>query len=138
MEWKEIAGNIPLALAALGLCATAIQVHRNRTSQRENTAKSIYRDYLQMAVNDPLLADGDFQKITTSNGLEKYRWFVSYLLWACEEIIEFAPKDEIWDRDVRQQIGYHRQYLLSSEFKENELGFYSEKLQDYIVGLEKA
>jgi hypothetical protein len=126
-----------LLLAALGLFATAIQVHRNRAFQKENTAKGVYRDYLKMAVENPILADGDLKQIKDGKRMEQYRWFVSYLLWACEEIITFAPNDPQWKEDVESQLGYHLEYLSGDEFRAHELSFYSTVLQDLIKSLIK-
>src|ERR1700686_1938015 len=110
-SWKDIVDTIALLVAAGGLCATAIQLHTTRRFhrqdaaralefQRENTAKSIYRDYLQMAVAEPILANGDIDEIRKLDLYAKYQWFVSYLLWACEEIIHFVPWDSEWKNDV--------------------------------------
>ena len=128
-----IAGLSSLAFAAAGLSATAVQMGRNRNYQKENTAKAVYRDYLKLAVDNPVLADGDLTKIQASGLLDKYRWYVSYFLWACEEVIAFAPTDTEWHQDIVAQLGYHRAYLASDEFSQQELPFYSKELVEFIA-----
>ena len=126
---SSAAAIVSSSLAALGLFATALQIKRNRDFQRENTAKGIYRDYLKMAIDNPVLAEGELPQIRECNKMEQYKWFVSYLLWASEEIIDFAPSDSDWRKDITSQLEYHKGYLGSSEFRRNEFSFYSSELR---------
>ena len=129
---KDIAILVGLVFTSIGLCATALQMHRSREYQRENTAKGVYRDYLKMATDNPALANGDRAVIAELKLDEKYKWFVAYFLWACEEVIDFAPDDPAWKKDIESQLKYHKAYLTGSEFKEDELPFYSDKLKSLI------
>jgi hypothetical protein len=129
---KDFATIASLVLATAGLAATAIQMQRNRNFQKENTAKAVYRDYLRMATDNPTLANGNYSKIPEEKR-EQYKWFVSYFLWACEEVINFAPRDPQWHEDIADQIKYHEEYLCSKEFRDQELPFYSSELQRLIA-----
>jgi len=134
---REIATLVGLVFSSVGLCSTALQMHRSRQFQRENTAKGIYRDYLKMATDNPVMADGDLKEIAKLELNKKYKWFVSYFLWACEEVIEFAPDDEAWRTDLDRQLSYHRAYLTSAEFINDELPFYSDGLKSLISNLSR-
>ena len=103
--WKEIGTIISLILSAVAVCFSVFGLHQNLEFQRENTAKSVYRDYLQMAVKNPKLAGAEV-------GLtDQYKWFVAYFLWASEEVLKYASNDTGWRETITTQLNWHRDYL---------------------------
>ena len=105
------------AIVALGLAY--LQIRFAQLSQRETTAKEIYRDYLRLAFEYPMLAspDDNNQKIIQDY---KYRWFVAVMLNACEEILASSRNDPAWQEVVLAEMEYHKSYLNSKYFLAND------------------
>ena len=108
--------QLVLTVIALGALAFAyLQIRFAQRSQREATAKEIYRDYLRLSFDNPNLAspdEGD-QKIIADY---KYRWFAAVMLNACEEILEVFATDITWREVVLAEMEYHKRYLHSKFF----------------------
>ena len=119
--WKHAEG-LGGGLAQLALTVTAIvalgfaylQIRISQRSQREATAREIYRDYLRLAFEYPGLASPeDDRKIIQDY---KYRWFVAVMLNACEEILEVFKADKTWREVILAEMEYHVPYLHSKLF----------------------
>ncbi len=120
------------ALAAvIGFMLTVVQLRRNLQFQRETVAKTTYREYLKLCVERPNLASGKVEKENNSREWEQYKWFVSLLIWACEEVVEYAPHDEVWLANITLELGYHGTYLASDEF-DCERQLYTRKVRKII------
>jgi hypothetical protein len=128
-QLKDLAQLAPLLtsiVAAVGVGVAWKQLDRNRTNQRETTAKGIWRDYLRLAIEHPDFAFGRYNEAEQS----KYEWFIAYLLWGAEEILEF---DASWERNVEVTVGYHRQfYRAHPKWLQEELPLYGEKVKTLV------
>jgi hypothetical protein len=47
---------------------------------------------------------------------ERYEWFVSIMLFACEQIVALRPNDREWTATVVDQLRYHVAYLGDKQF----------------------
>jgi hypothetical protein len=47
-----------------------------------------------------------------------YQWFVSFMLLACDQVIRLRGGGPDWEKFVKNNVGYHRDYLKSSAFNE--------------------
>src|SRR5215469_6261088 len=121
------------ALIAVGaVLAAFLQVRAARSVQREGVARQAYSGYLKLCFAEPAFASGNWQKsfpaIPENLQFEKYEWFVSVMLNACEAILlHVADKDE-WIETIRSQIGYHIEYIRSLNFQKNYAPHYSPRL----------
>ncbi len=80
-------------------------------------ARDTYQDYLKFCVSHPELSSTQsFEKYIKSNfsnvnkdsiEVERYYWFISVMLNACEQIILFVPDDPSWQDVIEAQISYH-------------------------------
>jgi len=110
------------ALAQLALTITAVgalgfaylQIRGAQRSQREATARDVYRDYLRLAFEHPTLATPEGGRKIIQN--DKYRWFVAITLNACEEIHEVFEDDDTWREVILAEMEYHVPYLKSKFF----------------------
>jgi hypothetical protein len=116
-------------IASIAVFLAFWQVTAARRAQREATAKSLYRDYLKLAFENPTLAiPGSENKKLIEQ--DDYRWFVSILLNACDEIL-YCIDDDIWRTVVATELRYHTLYLRSKFFIEDEgWNLYSKSLHD--------
>lgn len=128
-SYKHLLGALAVLLTLGGFVLTIMQLNRNLKFQRETVAKTTYREYLQLCIAKPDLAAGRVMKASIK--WEEYAWFVATLLWACEEIVEYARGNAAWMRTVRTQLGYHRAYLASDEFQKK-LDLYTPRVRKLI------
>jgi hypothetical protein len=123
--WKnaETIGNIATAFAAcfaiLGLLFAWVQISSNARLAREMDARRTYDEYLKLCVDMPeyscsglareQIGIGSFVGIldVVSVKSEKYLWFVSIMLNACEKILFNAPNSKAWRATIEDQIDYH-------------------------------
>jgi hypothetical protein len=131
-QWGQIAPGITFFVVLLGVVVAWRQLHLNRTNQRETTAKTIFREYLKFAFDNPRFAAGDYEE----GSVEKYRWFVGYFLWAYEEMFAFAKHDRAWMVNLQMQAKAHRRLFTDDEIFRNELPGYTadaQKLVDDVI-----
>ena len=127
-RWVEIApGFTPIvAAAAVGLAFQ--QLRAIRINQRETTAKNVFREYLKLTIDYPLLAAAKFDK-NSEEERERYKWFVANFLWAAEEILSFAKKDVVWRDNLQLHANPHREYFLDPAFMKEDFEVYSRDVQ---------
>ncbi len=107
-------------IAALTAFITAWAAIIARKSQREATAKDIYRDYLKLAFQNPKFADPNaFDDQADLSKNEEYRWFVAFMLNSCDEIARIKSRDKNWRKTIRLDLGMHMEYLKSRQFVED-------------------
>ena len=115
------AACIGAAVAVAAATLVLIQVRAARLIQREAVALQLYNDYLKLCFAEPAFAGGQW-KLNSSSKLsedflyQKYEWFVSLMLNACESILLYAAKADEWTATIKTQLNYHTEYLNSEEF----------------------
>jgi hypothetical protein len=112
-------GSAVIAVFALG--AIYWQVQFNFKLSRDANAHDIYRTYLQMAVQYPRLAYPEAANAVAEMNREqraRYGWFVSYLLYTCEQILTSFPDDPEWQRACDEQVRYHADYMCTTVVKD--------------------
>lgn len=127
--WGDMGTVIGAAASSVAACIALVaagyakrQIEEGRKIQSEILARQTYSSYLLKALEHPDFASG--RAITRD--FEKYEWFVSYMLNACEGIILHLPKDKYWESCVKSQLENHRDYLKNNRwFCENYKGQYS-------------
>jgi hypothetical protein len=129
--WGDVGGGataIGVFIAGVAAFFTYGQYRGARQIQREATAAQIYSKYLELAVLYPELANG--VRPTTLPERERYEWFVSYMLNACEQIWGATINDPIWQSCVEGQLAFHQNHLCTDRrFLGIERSYYSPELQ---------
>lgn len=130
-EWSPIAGviggfatGIAAAFAGGALWYARTQIKSNRQVALEQEAQSVYSEYLRLCIEYPEFSSAtlakkklkidsfaDISNLLTEDS-ERYLWFVSYMLSACEKIRLTCPDDCDWEATIRSQISYHGSTLL--------------------------
>ncbi len=109
------------ALSALGALATAFaalialiiipyQVSQADRIQRDQTAREIYREFLNLTVQKPDLANADYCAMTDPNQITAYASYVEYLLYTAEQMIGTSPD---WRVPMASYLEDHIGYLCS-------------------------
>jgi hypothetical protein len=101
------------------------QLFSGRREARLGVAKTIYKDYLALAIANPDLSSAGYPvkdppslkfKMDDPQKYEKYEYYVAYLLYAAEEIICLTKNEENWRITLVDQLRYHGAYLESDDF----------------------
>lgn len=119
------AAGVLLSFFALGFASG--QISSGRATRREATAKDVWRTYERLSFENPRISRPDeFQLIDDAgqfNGspeeFVKYRWYVSIMFLACEEILDSYKGRKDWNDAVAGQIRKHRKFLRSQRFTQS-------------------
>jgi hypothetical protein len=140
--WQKYGNFAPIASAVLALAAQAgiyLQVHANLKLSAENSAREIYRGYPQTAVQHPGLAYPESAAAIAAMVREekaRYGWFVSYLLYTCEQILTSFPADRGWWLTCKEQVSYHAPYICG--FDKDDLDHYDPIMRDLMQQVAKS
>jgi hypothetical protein len=127
-EWAELSTVVTALVAVLALVGAIYQVRASRENQREATASALYAEYLSLAIQYPKFAGACIQASREgewTEEFESYKWFVSLMLHACEQIVDLTQGDKGWEATIKAQLTYHRDHLLSASFRRD---YYSKEL----------
>jgi hypothetical protein len=99
-----------LTLAAL--VGVKLQIDASAQQQREQSARDIYREYLNLSIARPELADPDYCKLTNGPHQEAYLSYVEYLIYTSEQLLASDPE---WESGLSVRLNDHRQQLCQVE-----------------------
>lgn len=99
-------------LALAGLIGIKVQIDGAAKIQREQSARDIYREYLNLSVQKPEFAAPDYCSLVKSHQLPAYEAYVDYLLYTGEQVISVDPE---WRETVEEALVPHAAYLCDAE-----------------------
>jgi len=107
----------------------AKEIQSSREDTREATAIQTWMEYYSRCLEYPEYACPellklDYNKLDKLEGNElrefsKYQWFVSFMLLACDQVIRLPKGGPNWEQFIRNNVGYHRNYLKRLYFSES-------------------
>ncbi|MEH7827172.1 hypothetical protein [Gemmobacter denitrificans] len=104
-------GGLATSFAALtALIVIPYQVGQADRIQRDQTAREIYREFLNLTVQKPELAEADFCALKDPTRITAYSAYVEYLLYTAEQMIATSPD---WRAPMASYLGDHMSYLCS-------------------------
>lgn len=110
-EALEAVGAIATAFAALtALVVIPYQVSQADRIQRDQTAREIYREFLNLTVQKPELANADYCALKGANQTTAYAAYVEYLIYTAEQMIDTSPN---WRAPMASYLKDHMAYLCS-------------------------
>lgn len=102
------------ALAALAaLVIVPWQIAASDRSQRENSAREIYREFLNISIQRPDLASRDLCAPATPAETAAYEGYVEYLLYTAEQVLTLGVQD--WGPTITARLSPHARYLCGFE-----------------------
>jgi len=109
----QAVGAIATALAALvALIVIPLQISSADLIQRDQTAREIYREFLNLTVQKPELAAGHYCAMTDENQRVAYEAYVDYLFYTAEQMIESDPA---WKGPMTTYFEDHLEFICSRE-----------------------
>lgn len=133
---SAISDAITASVAILAVLVAIKQLKTSHEDQKITAAKELYRNYLQLAFENPRFSSPSYPKDNPSfpeiknNPIEfeQYEFYVSNFLFAAEEILRIDRSDD-WTKTIIAQMKYHALYLRDlGDFGEH----YSEAVLDMI------
>ena len=122
--WWQRCGNVSqiasAVIALIGFGAIALRVTEIRNNNRASAARQIYLGYADLDFRNPQFANPDLAKIRAAGGntLTQYQSFVSYLLYACSEILGAFPNDHAWRHSCEYELKGHLPFLCEAQTSE--------------------
>jgi hypothetical protein len=108
-EALEALGGIATAFAALtALIIIPYQVAQSDRIQRDQTAREIYREFLNLTVQKPDLANADYCALTDAGQKTAYTAYVEYLVYTAEQMVDTSPD---WRGPMASYLEDHMAYL---------------------------
>lgn len=133
------AGNIFEAITALvamiAIVVAIYQIRASNNSQKLVTAADIYKGYLTLAIEHPDESRHN-RKGEDGTNREKYDAFITYLLFAAEEILNLFPEDRAWRHALKLDLAHHRDFLQSQAYWDD-ANSYTEVLQALVTEMLK-
>lgn len=89
---QAIGAILTVVLAAIALAGVKYQVNGAAAIQREQSARDIYREFLNLSVSNPDLAAPDECKLEDSPREASYFAYFDYMLYAAEQSMSLDPE----------------------------------------------
>jgi hypothetical protein len=120
MNWLEkhnkaiqaVAAVVMAAVAVLALVGVKLQVDASYRVQREQSAKEIYRELLNISIANPDYAAPDYCALKQSPKFAGYESYVDYVLYTAEQVIDM---DVSWSATMEQYLQEHVDYLCAAD-----------------------
>ena len=116
-HWWQPYGNMAqiasAVIAIFGFGAILMQLSEIRHNNRTSGARQIYLAYTDLNFKHPEYALPDLDKLKAGDPayFERYKTFVSYLLYACDEVISAFPKQPEWRKSCEYELKEHLPFL---------------------------
>lgn len=116
--WDRLNSHAP-AIQALGAILTVLltlgavvgvklQIDASAKLQREQSARDIYREFLNLSISRTDLSDPDVCKFVTNPQQTAYAAYVEYLLYTAEQTLAASPD---WESALNGRLKDHRKHL---------------------------
>jgi hypothetical protein len=102
------------------------EIKERENLSKKNSAETIWRQYELLCIRHPDFACPELSKLdinrkTFDGTVQKfisYEYFVSFLLYACEDIEEVYGDEQDWIDSILDELDWHQEYLTSEYFSE--------------------
>lgn len=105
---QAIGGFTAAAFALAALVVIPWQIGQADRIQREQGARDIYREFLNISIANPKLATADWCALGDANEKAAYETYVEYLLYATEQLVGVDPG---WKAPMAAWIQDHASYV---------------------------
>lgn len=117
IQWWQRYGNIAQIASAViaigGFAAVLLQLSEIRHNNRASGARQVYLAYTDLNFRNPQFALPDLAQLKAGDPalFERYKTFVSYLLYACDEVMNAFPKEPEWRKSCEYEVREHLPFL---------------------------
>lgn len=112
VNWATVATPI-IATLAIGIALHQLKI--NKEESRRTSAYAIYTDYLELCFEHQKYSCGfNMNTQTDKDEMNQYRWFITRMLFAFEQILDVYSDDEEWITTIKSQLKRHEWHLSNS------------------------
>lgn len=97
-------GVLTVLLALAALVGVKVQIDSSRQLQQEQSARDIYREFLNLSVSRPDLAVPDACTPMSRQARVSYDHYVDYMLYTTEQLLEASPD---WESTALDHFDAH-------------------------------
>ena len=109
---SAISAAVTAILALAAIIGIKVQIDGAAKIQREQSARDIYREYLNLSVQKPEFAAPDYCAIAKTNQVAAYQAYVDYLLYTGEQVLSV---DADWAATIDDALKPHAAYLCDTD-----------------------
>jgi hypothetical protein len=99
---------VTMFAAVAALVGVKVQIDANARQQREQSARDIYREYLNLSISKPEFSNPDYCAITGTLSEGAYEDYVEYLLYTSEQVLAAMPD---WEPTLSARLTPHKELL---------------------------
>jgi hypothetical protein len=107
---QALAAIVTILTAVAALIGVKVQIDANARQQREQSARDIYREYLNLSIAKPEFSNPDYCAIRGSASEGAYEDYVEYQLYTAEQVLAAMPD---WQPTLAERLVPHRELLCS-------------------------
>jgi hypothetical protein len=105
---QGIAAIATTLIAISALIGVKVQIDAAAKAQQEQSARDIYREFLNLSISKPEFSEPDYCAIKGGAQEAAYKNYVDYLLYASEQMLAVSPE---WEGALSEHLSAHEQYL---------------------------
>jgi hypothetical protein len=107
---QALTGIVTMLVALGALIGVKVQIDATERIQQAQSARDIYREYLNLSISKPEFATPDLCKIKGTEARGAYENYVQYMLYTSEQILS---ADDGWEATLVTHLAPHRDLLCS-------------------------
>ena len=107
---QALAAIVTMLAAVAALVGVKLQIDANARQQREQSARDIYREYLNLSISKPEFSNPDYCAIEGTAVDRAYEDYVEYLLYTSEQVLSAMPD---WEPALSARLTPHKELLCS-------------------------
>ena len=118
IKWLEKYAPALQALSAIGalvavvggIVGIRVQLNASAQMQREQSARDIYREFLNISISQTKFAAPDYCAIRETADEAAYENYVQYMLYTSEQVLTALPD---WETTMSDHLSDHKELLCS-------------------------
>ena len=105
---QGIAAVATAVIALSALIGVKVQIDAAARTQQEQSARDIYREFLNLSISKPEFSAPDYCAIRGGPKEMAYKNYLDYLLYTSEQMLAVSPD---WENALAEHLEAHEQYL---------------------------
>ena len=105
---QALAAIVTICAAIAALVGVKVQIDANARQQREQSARDIYREYLNLSISKPEFSNPDNCALAGTENEGAYEDYVEYLLYTSEQVLTAMPD---WEPTLSARLTPHKELL---------------------------
>ena len=105
---QALAAIVTICAAVAALVGVKVQIDASARQQLEQSARDIYREYLNLSISKPEFSNPDYCAIQGTANEGAYEDYVEYLLYTSEQVLSAMPD---WEATLSARLMPHKELL---------------------------